>query len=449
LQVQGNISASSYTSSLNSGVGFYGTSSWAVTASYAIGSLAGGTNNYVPVWTSTTTLSTSSIYQSASSVAINNTTFNSTAPESLLVSGSTFNVISGYGNLNNYIQLNIKNSNSGATGSSDIVATNDTGNETGNYVDLGINSSGHVPQGDVGQANDGYLYNTGSNFYIGNSTPNKNLYFFAGGSITTSSMVLTSTSNFGIGITSPVNKLDVGGNISASAITASTFTGTVYSSSTVNAVGYFGTSSYAVTASYSVASSNAFLQGGNSFVQSASFGTNDNNILVVKTNNITRLVVDTNSNLTASVNIIPSADNTYNLGSSAFRFTGIYAAQSTIGALFETGLTTVGISSFATGTVLTWRNGKLIPCDMAMDEMVMGVVEHGRDEPIVFGAEPVLVTGVVNEGDYIVTSDKSGHGKAIPRGSVHPIDLFAKVIAQAVESGRGESYTIKAMIRKM
>ena len=458
LQVQGNISASSYTSSLNSGVGFYGTSSWAVTASYAIGSLAGGTNNYVPLWTSTTTLSTSSIYQSASSVAINNTTFNSTAPESLLVSGSTFNVISGYGNLNSYIQLNIKNSNSGATGSSDIVATNDTGNETGNYVDLGINSSGHVPQGDVGQANDGYLYNTGSNFYIGNITPNKNLYFFAGSPTNTSSMVLTSTSNFGIGITSPVNKLDVGGNISASAITASTFTGTVYSSSTTNAVGYFGTSSYAnnatsasyaVTASYSIASANAFLQGGNSFAQSASFGTNDNNILVVKTNNTTRLVVDTNSNLTSSVNIIPSADNTYNLGSSAFRFTGIYAAQSTIGALFETGLTTVGISSLSTGTVLTWRNGKLIPCDIASDEMVMGVVQNGKDEPIVFGAEPVLVTGVVNEGDYIVTSDKSGHGKGIPRGSVHPIDLFAKVIAQAVESGSGDSYTIKAMIRKM
>jgi hypothetical protein len=255
-----------------------------------------------------------------------------------------------------------------------------------------------------------------------------------------------------------ITNLNVNGNISASSITASNYTGTVYSSSTTNAVGYFGTSSfgnnansssYALTASYSVASANAFLQGGNSFAQSASFGTNDNNILVVKTNNITRLAIDANSYLTSSVNIIPSVDNTYNLGSSAFRFTGIYAAQSTIGALFETGLTTVGISSFATGTVLTWRNGKLIPCDADFDEMVMGVVQNGKDEPIVFGAEPVLVTGKVNEGDYIVTSDKLGHGKGIPRGSIHPIDLFAKVIAQAIEGGDGDSYTIKAMIRKM
>ena len=115
----------------------------------------------------------------------------------------------------------------------------------------------------------------------------------------------------------------------------------------------------------------------------------------------------------------------------------------------ETGLTTVGISSLATGTVLIWKNGKLIPCETSFDEMVMGVVETGRDEPIVFGAEPVLVTGIVNEGDYIVTSDKQGHGMGVPRGSVHPNDLFAKVIAQAVDSGNGESYTIKAMIRKM
>jgi len=468
LNANGYVSASSitasthigaaYSSSATNAVGFYGTSSWSVTASYALGSLAGGTTNYIPVWTSAATLSASSIYQSGSNVAINNTTFNSTAPEALLVSGSSYNVISGYGNLNNYLQLNIKNSNIGSSASSDIVATADNGTEAQYYVDLGINSSVHVPNGDVGQANDGYLYNTGSNFYIGNTTPNKNLYFFAGSPIVTSSMVLTSTSNLGIGVTSPVNKLDVGGNISASAITASTFTGTYFSSSTTNAVGYFGTSSYAnnatsasyaLTASYSIASANAFLQGGNSFAQAASLGTNDNNNLIIETNNITRLVVDTNNNLTSSVNFIPSADNTYNLGSSAFRFTGIYAAQSTIGALFETGLTSVGISSLATGTVLIWKNGKLIPCETSFDEMVMGVVETGRDEPIVFGAEPVLVTGIVNEGDYIVTSDKQGHGMGVPRGSVHPNDLFAKVIAQAVDSGNGESYTIKAMIRKM
>ena len=63
-----------------------------------------------------------------------------------------------------------------------------------------------------------------------------------------------------------------------------------------------------------------------------------------------------------------------------------------------------------------WREDKLVPCDKNEDELVMGVIKNGKDEPIVLGAEPVLVTGKVKVGDYIVTSDKSGHGKTVKRG---------------------------------
>ncbi|MFN9978430.1 MAG: hypothetical protein ACK53Y_00880, partial [bacterium] len=62
---------------------------------------------------------------------------------------------------------------------------------------------------------------------------------------------------------------------------------------------------------------------------------------------------------------------------------------------------------------------------------------------------PILVTGNVQIGDYIVTSNKKGHGKAVKRGNIFKKDLFGKVIAQALENGSGESYLIKAMIRKM
>ena len=276
-----------------------------------------------------------------------------------------------------------------------------------------------------------------------------NVFWINGIQSTGTTPISTAITNakVGIGTNNPNSTLQIIGNVSASNYTASSV-----------GVGFLGTSSwannslsssYSLTASYAASSANAFLQGGNSFAQSGSLGTNDGNILVIKTNNTTRLVVDTTSNLTSSVNFIPSADNTYNLGSSTSRFTGIYAAQSTIGALFETGLTTTGIGSLDTGTVLTWRGGKLIPSDFAFDEMVMGVTQKGHDEPVVFGAEPVLVTGTVNEGDYIVTSDKVGHGMGVPRGSMVPIDLFAKVIAQAIEGGDGDSYIIKAMIRKM
>lgn len=74
LQVQGNVSASSYTSSLNNQVGFFGTSSFAVTASYALsspgGGLSGGTTNYVPLWTGTGTLSSSAVYQNTGNIGI-------------------------------------------------------------------------------------------------------------------------------------------------------------------------------------------------------------------------------------------------------------------------------------------------------------------------------------------------------------------------------------------
>ena len=98
---------------------------------------------------------------------------------------------------------------------------------------------------------------------------------------------------------------------------------------------------------------------------------------------------------------------------------------------------------------MSWKIDKCVPCEVEEDELVMGVVKNGKDEPLILGAEPILVTGKVEVGDYIVTSNKKGHGKAIKRGSIFKKDLFGKVIAQALQSGEGESYAIKAMIRKM
>ena len=98
---------------------------------------------------------------------------------------------------------------------------------------------------------------------------------------------------------------------------------------------------------------------------------------------------------------------------------------------------------------MVWDEDKLIPCDKSEDELVMGVIKKGKDEPIVLGAEPVLVTGKVQVGDYIVTSDKQGHGKSVKRGYLLKKDLFGKVIAQALESASGDSSLIRCMIRKM
>ena len=150
-----------------------------------------------------------------------------------------------------------------------------------------------------------------------------------------------------------------------------------------------------------------------------------------------------------SKNTEPSSDDSIDLGSASKRFQDVFAVQTTVGAVFETGLRSKGIGKEETGTIVVWRNGGLVPCDKSEDTMVMGVVKQGKDEPIVMGAEPVLVTGDVKEGDFITTSTKLGHGKKLENGYLLKKEMFGKVIAQALENASGNSSLIKCMIRKM
>ncbi len=150
------------------------------------------------------------------SVGIGTSSFNLSYPEKLLVdagaSGNTNyqNVIVGKGNTNSYAQLNIQNYNAGTGASSDVVATSDNGSESVNYIDMGMNSSANTSTGVIGGANTAYLYSTGNDFVIGNSTIGKPLRFFTSNSSAQSeAMRIDSSGNLGIGITSPTNKLQV------------------------------------------------------------------------------------------------------------------------------------------------------------------------------------------------------------------------------------------------
>jgi hypothetical protein len=162
------------------------TASISTTASYALtaSNILGGKAPHVPYFITDTSLATSSIYQSGStSVIINQDNNTTAAPEALYVwqpSTTSYNVISGKGNLNNYLQLNIQNTNQGISASSDVVATADNGNETTNYIDMGINGENYN-QNFIGAANDAYLYSTGEHLHIGNVS-NFPVQIFAGGS---------------------------------------------------------------------------------------------------------------------------------------------------------------------------------------------------------------------------------------------------------------------------
>jgi hypothetical protein len=150
----------------------------------SLGNLRGRVQ-YIPAFASNDTLVTSSMYQIyPQSIAINQEAITTAAPEALYVwqsSTSSFNVISGKGNLNNYLQLNIQNTNQGVSASSDVVATANNGDENTNYINMGINGGNFV--GPVGLFNDAYLFSAGRHLHIGN-TANYPVQIFAGGSDT-------------------------------------------------------------------------------------------------------------------------------------------------------------------------------------------------------------------------------------------------------------------------
>lgn len=163
----------------------------ALTASVISGSLWNlkGTISHIPYFSSSNqVLGDSAMFQvdngleQGYSIAINQNGVDTNNPEALYVyqaSTSSYNVISGKGNLDNYLQLNIQNVNAGPSASSDVVATANNGSETSNYIDMGINSGNFT--GFLGGPNDAYIYSTGNNLHVGNASTNKHLGFFVGG----------------------------------------------------------------------------------------------------------------------------------------------------------------------------------------------------------------------------------------------------------------------------
>ena len=117
-------------------------------------------------------------------IAINETNITVGAPEALYVfqtHPTSINVITGKGNLNNYLQLNIQNTSQGISASSDIVATANNGDEFTNYIDMGINSENFATNF-IGGANDAYVYSIANNLHIGSAaTGSQHLGFFVGG----------------------------------------------------------------------------------------------------------------------------------------------------------------------------------------------------------------------------------------------------------------------------
>jgi len=145
-----------------------------------------------------------------------------TAPLSISGAGTPSITLSGAlidadGSANSYLQVDIRNANTGQGASVDYIATTDDGTDGTNYIDLGINNSNYSQPGwTINGARDGYLYTSNGGIAIGtaNSTVVKPVIFFVGGTLAVNEVMrISNTSNVGIGTTTPNQKLDIVGSI--------------------------------------------------------------------------------------------------------------------------------------------------------------------------------------------------------------------------------------------
>ena len=153
------------------------------------------------------------------------------------------------GTKNGFLEVYAQNLSSGVSASTDFAAYSNTGTETSNFIDMGINSSNIAAGYSFGNGNDGYVFNTGGNLYIGNNTAfyqptvtQQSLFFFANAS-GSPDMAITG-SRVGIGKTGSLSAtLDVSGSaiITGSLRVSQGITGSL-----------FGTASQALTASFAL-----------------------------------------------------------------------------------------------------------------------------------------------------------------------------------------------------
>jgi hypothetical protein len=133
-----------------------------------------------------------------------------------------------YANETAFAQMYVQNLNSSATASTDIVAYNNLGDGTNNFIDMGISSSSYSdPTYPIFTAGSGYLYNDGGELIIGSATDD--VVLFAGGVALTDEAVRIDKTSKDVTTAADVNvggALDVNGaaDIAGAAVFGSTVT---------------------------------------------------------------------------------------------------------------------------------------------------------------------------------------------------------------------------------
>lgn len=204
------------------------------------------------------------------SIAITANTINATSLVSIgAPSGYNFATIATLevnGNANTYVEMVAQNANTGNNASTDLILTADSGNDSINYVDLGINGSGYDQTAfNIGGALDAYLYSSNSNLAIGTAANNGQVTFHANGTTSADRKMTIDATTITVAntVTLIANNTSFLGNANAANLNAnvkvyvsnasgnSTLTPTslaIANIATVNSTGLFTVNSYVLAA---------------------------------------------------------------------------------------------------------------------------------------------------------------------------------------------------------
>jgi len=238
-----------------------------------------GSGNALIVEDSANPDATAFIVSSDGSVGIGTTipAYKLTITNNALPTYNLTNAIADFtGSVDGYTQLNIRNSLAAASASSDLIATADTGSDTTNFIDLGINNSAFSSGSwTVNGALDGYLYTSDGSLSIGIGTTNtaKYLSFFAGGFLAANEQVRINQTGVGIGTTNPTSKLHVAGDVRITGVsTLGVTTTTNLTSQQLNVSGITTVGFITATNAYIGVATVGFLTATNAYVGVATVG---------------------------------------------------------------------------------------------------------------------------------------------------------------------------------
>ena len=408
--ITGSVNATSFTGSL------FGTSSWASNA-LTSSNVQGGAANYIPLWNTATSLSSSTIYQSAGNIGIQNTSsvYPLTVGTNTAGGGSDFTVQT--------------NSNAAK-----VVLSSQTSNAQIGANPQGTYFNGMPPGASFGSSTAGArttigstLTSSGGGTYINFSTNGANTGLHVTHNYGSDLMTVLSSGNVGLNTTTPNATLDVNGNaiVTGSLTVTNGITGSL-----------FGTASWALnalTASF-VTASNVYGPFGSNSITSASFAVSSSRAV---SSSFATTSSYSNTSTSASFASTASYVNTLNqsvliTGSTTIGSSSLGASENTLtlgpspaggaGEGGQLGLNAVGGTYTSASFIDNWQNKfRILKGTNASSTGLIAQWDiHTTQLQLPAYTSPTAITGTVSgllafdtSGNIITTTTGSGGGGGV------------------------------------